>query len=435
MSAPFTYPLIEGFWIRNYKAFRQIAVGSSFSQSVVVDFAGDAPPPPYELTPFTVFVGDTGTGKSTILDAFAFLSDCINQDINSAINQRGGFESVYHFGGAGPLSIGIVYRPCGEPQSLTYVLSIDYDPGTRRPFIETEAIIYRDHLPGSQPRPVLLFQNGEKHTRLLQPWMGVSGSALEQIKRTDHTRLGLAALAQFEDLPDIPNLKLYLDKFFVSCYASSNAAHLSPPKFKFTPAGNLSIDLKRVKDKHPFDFENILNVIAGRMPGVEKINFETSESGRSLLTFKLAGLDVAVHPNQLGEGSLRLLSHLTLFEDPVPTPLLGIEEPAAFMGASQILAFTKLVRYHIRELGGTQFFVTTNNNTLIDQIDPTEVWFLSRDINGNIQVSRGLDELQFLGIDLNVVGPYWYSDYLYREQMPEGTKSAILYRSSISGGI
>ena len=428
MSVSPNYPLIEGFWIRNYKAFRQIAVGSSFQQSVVMDFEGDVVP--YELTPLTVFVGDTATGKSTILDAFAFLADCINHGIGPALAHRGGFESVYYFGGTGPLSIGVVYRPCGESQSLTYILNIDRDMRTHHPFIETEAIVYRDHQPGSPPRPVLLFQNGEKRVRLVQPWVGASGTALAQVKQTDHMHLGLAALSQFEDLPDIPNLKLYLDRFFVSCYYSSNAANLSPTRFKCMPGSNLAHDLKRIKDKHPFDFESILDMIAGRMPGIEKIIYETTEAGRSLLTFKLNGLEAAVYPTQLGEGSLRLLSHLTLFEDPVPTPLLGIEEPAAFMGASQIKAFTKLLQYHIRELGGTQFFVTTNNNILIDQIDPMEVWFLSRDKNGSICISRGLDELQFLGVDLNTVGPYWYSDYLYREQIFEGTESAILYRSS-----
>jgi len=432
MSVPLYYPLIEGFWIRNFKAFRQIAVGSSFQQSVVMDFEGDVMP--YELSPLTVFVGDTATGKSTILDAFAFLADCVNQGINTALSHRGGFESVYHFGGAGPLSIGIVYRSCGEPQSLTYALNIDIDRRTRHPFVETEAIIYRKHQPGSQPRPVLLFQNGEKQNRLVQPWVGASGSALEQVKRIDSTHLGLNALAQIEDLPDIPQFKLYLDKFFVSCYASSNAANLSPPRFKFMPGGNLAHDLKRIKDKHPFEFDNILNVIASRMPGVEKIIYETSESGRSLLTFKLADLESVVHPAQLGEGSLRLLSLLTLFEDPVPTPLLGIEEPAAFMGASQIKAFTKLIMYHVQELGGTQFLITTNNNILIDQIPPTDVWFLMRDDEGNIHSSRGLDELQFLGIDLNSVGPYWYSEYLYREHEPAGAMSMVLNRPSVPAG-
>ena len=330
---------------------------------------------------------------------------------------RGGFESVYHFGGTGPISIGIVYRPCGEQRSLTYILNIDWNKTSRNLFVETEALIYRDHQPGSPPRPVLLFRNGDQRTRLIQPLVNISGSALDQVKRTDAMHLGLATLAQFEDLPDIPQFKHHLDKFFISCYVSSNAASLSPPKFKLPPSGNLATDLKRLKDKHPFEFKDILDVIAKKMPGIESINFEVAESGRSQLSFKTVGREDIVYPTQLGEGSLRLLSHLLLFEDPIPTPLLGIEEPAAFMGASRIQAFTTLIQHHIRELGGTQFFATTSNNTLIDLVDPTEVWFLLRDDTGMISASRGLDALQFLGIDLNSVEPYWYSEHLYRDQV------------------
>ena len=416
MNVSLNYPLIEGFWIKNYKACQQISIGSNFVQSIVTDF-GDVTFAPYELGSLTVFAGDSGTGKSTILDAFAFLADCINHGISGAIKHRGGFESIYHFGGTGPISIGIVYRPCGEPQTMTYILNINMDPATRRPFVETEAIIYREQQPEIQPRPILLFQNGDKHVRLLRPWLGASGSELELVKRTDSTHLGLSALAEFEDLLDIPQFKRYLDQFFVSCYASSNAAMLSPPRFQCTPGGNLAHDLKRIKEKHPFEFESILDVIAGRLPGVDKIIYSISEAGRAQLTLKLSGLEAAIHPAQLGEGSLRLLSHLILFEDPIPTPLLGIEEPAAFMGASQILAFVNLVQNHIRELGGTQFFVTTTNNTLIDQMDPTNVWFLLRNTHGSIHTSRGLDELLFLDVDIDSVGPYWYSEYLYRDQM------------------
>jgi len=428
MSIPPAYPLIEGFWIRNYKAFRQIAIGSSFQQSVVMDFEGDVVP--YELTPFTLFVGDSGTGKSTILDVFSFLADCIHYGINDALTRRGGFESVYHFGGSGPISLGVVYRPCAEQRSITYILNIDRDKRTLRPFVETEAIIYRDHQPGSQPRPILLFQNGEKHIRLLQPWTGASGSDLDQIKRTSSHHLGLTAFANIEDVPDIPHFKLYLSKFFTANYLSGNAAGLSPPKFKIAPSGNLAHDLKRLREKHPGEFANILNVIAQRLPGVEEILFEHSEAGRSILSLKVSEHDTAIYPAQLGEGTLRLLSHLTLLEDSAPTPLLGIEEPAAFMGYSQIVAFVKLIAYHIRELGGTQFLATTNNNVLIDQMDPTEVWFLTRTSLGSIQVSRGVDELQFLNVDLNSVGPYWYSQYLYTEQ-GENASDSVIHRSAI----
>jgi predicted ATPase len=128
------------------------------------------------------------------------------------------------------------------------------------------------------------------------------------------------------------------------------------------------------------------------------------------------------------------LSHLTLFEDPIPTPLLGIEEPASYMGHSQIMAFVDLIQHHVRELGGTQFFATTNSNTLIDLVDPTEVWFLRRDEGGSIQASRGLDDLQFLDVDINSVGPYWYSQYIYSTQESSPLTSSIVEKSSISTG-
>jgi len=433
MDVPPTYPLVEGFWIRNYKILRQIAIGSSFQQSVVMDFAGDFVP--YELTPLTLFVGDSETGKSTILDAFTFLADCINYGIHYALANRGGFQSVCTFGGTGPISIGIIYRPCAESRTLTYILNVDQNQRTHVPFVETEAIIYRDQEPGSQPKPILLFQNGKKQTRLVQPWVGASGSDLDEVKRTNNQHLGLTSLARFEDLPDIPILKHNLCNFFVSSYVSSNASNLSPPEFKSQagrsqisgsgsatyekkspPSGNLALDLKRVKEKHPVEFDSILNVIATRLSGIEKINYFANETGRSILSFNRPGHEGVIYPTQLGEGTLRLLSHLLSLEDPIPTPLMGLEEPASFMGKSQITAFVRFIQHHIRELGGTQFFVTTNNNVLIDQMDPGDVWFLIRDDSGAIQTTRGIDELQFFDIDINSVGPFWYSEYLYRDQ-------------------
>lgn len=59
-------PIIEGFRIQNYKVLQDITIGKLWNQR-------ESKP----LTPLTVVIGKNGVGKSTLFDAFGFLSDCL----------------------------------------------------------------------------------------------------------------------------------------------------------------------------------------------------------------------------------------------------------------------------------------------------------------------------------------------------------------------
>ncbi|GHT13352.1 ATPase [Planctomycetales bacterium] len=419
MSVVPAYPLIEGFWIRNYKAIRQIALGSSFQQFAVMD--GESDFVPYELSPLTVLVGESGTGKSCILDALHFIADCLTQGLDEAIAQRGGYDAIYYRGGVGPVAFGIVFRYNAEPTPLTYILNIDKLP-TGRGYIETEAILYRNAETG-QPRPVLFFQNGEKSTRRVQPWYHASSSDLESVKKIDNKTLALKTLARIEDLPDIPQFAQYLSQYFIASFTSSNASSLSPTKFKLNQTENLASDLKRVKAKHPHEFDNIFNAVAKRIPGWERVEYKLTESGKPILSIYKTGMTEPVFPAQVSESDLRLLALLTLLEDPIPPRMLGLENPATNLAPAHTVAFAKSIRRYLQQFGATQFFLTTHSNVLIDQMDPTDVWRLYSDPSGNTMASRCLDELQFQGINLDSVGPFWWTDYIYRN--PAGYQSGI----------
>ncbi|MDR1925075.1 MAG: hypothetical protein LBQ66_11950 [Planctomycetaceae bacterium] len=414
MSFSILQPTIEGFWVKNFKVLKQISLGSSFQQSLVTDLEQELAS--YELTALTTFVGASGTGKSTILDVFAFLSDCMQFGIDEAFARRGGFDYVYTQGGVGPISIGIVFRACSEPRPLTYALNIARKQGIATPYVESEALIYRSNQHGASTQPIMFFQNGDKYTRHVVPWHNANFQDIETVKRTDQKHLALGVLGGFDDLPDVPQLKRHLEQFHLACFTPDNASKLIPSKFKVVQSGRLETEFKRMEEKHRFELPGILDVVAKRIPFVETITFDKNELGRPILYFKIKGIEKPFFANQMGEGALRLFSHLLLFEDPMPTPMVGIEEPSACMDDAQIQAFVSHIRKHVTEMGGTQFFITSHQQNLIDFMDPTEVWVFDFDNEGNIQVYRALDELAFQGINLNTIGPYWYTDYLYRNK-------------------
>ena len=57
---------IEGFRIKNFGSLKDVTLGKLWNQQ-------KSKP----LTPLTAVIGKNGVGKSTIVDAFGFLSDCL----------------------------------------------------------------------------------------------------------------------------------------------------------------------------------------------------------------------------------------------------------------------------------------------------------------------------------------------------------------------
>ncbi len=407
-------PTIEGLWVRNYRLLQQIALGSSFQQSVIPDDDSDLAP--YELTPLTVLTGPGGLGKSTLLDVFAFLADCLKEGLDVALAKRGGFNAVCTQGSEGPISIGIVFRACSEPKPLTYAVNINQRRGSTNPYIESEVLVYRGVQHGVSSQPLLFFQNGDKTARHVMPWHGVTQTALDKIRRTDPKHLGLSEIGLIEDIPDAPSLLRHLESLHRACYRPDNAIGLSPPQFAAVPGERLSAELKRIEEKHRFEFGTMLQTIASRIPRMERIYIEKTESGRTYLFFKDKRFPTAFAAHQMSEGTLRLFSHLLLLEDSSPPPLVAIEEPDCYMGPELIESLARKIRTHTTEFGGTQFFLTTHNPILVDQMDPSEVWLFFEDASGVTRTCRAYDELVFQGIDINTIGPGWYGEYLYNKK-------------------
>ena len=76
---------IAGIQIKNYGSLKKIKLGKLLS-----DNKGK------ELTNMNAIIGQSGTGKSTLADAFGFLADCLEKGVEVAcdLNGRGGYEKI-----------------------------------------------------------------------------------------------------------------------------------------------------------------------------------------------------------------------------------------------------------------------------------------------------------------------------------------------------
>ena len=135
---------IEGFRIKNYRVLKDITLGKLWNT-----------PDTQPLTPMTAVIGKNGVGKSSLFDAFGFLSDCLKLGVEEACDARGrgGFERIRSQGKATrQSSLKFYYRGWSRARPITYELAIDLDD-ENRPYVAHE-ILHQFH--GGQKRAIRL---------------------------------------------------------------------------------------------------------------------------------------------------------------------------------------------------------------------------------------------------------------------------------------
>lgn len=124
---------IAGIQIKNYGSLKSIKMGKLL-------FDGNGK----ELTNMNAIIGQSGTGKSTLADAFGFLADCLEKGVEVAcdLNGRGGYEKLISQNVNEPIEFEIYYRETSNEPPITYELSIGLDKYDR-PVVEKERLRQR----------------------------------------------------------------------------------------------------------------------------------------------------------------------------------------------------------------------------------------------------------------------------------------------------
>jgi predicted ATPase len=353
-------PRIEYLHIQNYRALKNLELK--------------------KITPLTVFLGPNGSGKSTIFDAFAFLSECFSIGLRKAWDKRGRFRELRTRGADGPIVIELKYRERKGTPLITYHLSIDENPGG--PYIAEEWLHWRR---GQTGKPFRFLDFKEGAGRVITGDMPA-----EQDERVEETlaspeMLAVNTLGQLARNPRVSALRRFITDWYLSYLTAENTRGIpeAGPQERLSATGdNLPNVIQYLKEQHPKQLKEILEILSKRVPRLEKINSEVLADGRLMLRIKDAPFTQPILARYASDGTLKMLAYLTVLYDPDPPQLVGIEEPENQLHPRLLRGLAEECR---ATTAYTQLLVTTHSPFYVNGLRPDEVWVLYRDKEGFTQ--------------------------------------------------
>ncbi len=297
---------IEGFRVKNYRVIRDITLGKLWNT------------PTDPLTPITAVIGKNGVGKSTIFDAFGFISDCLKGGVEEACESRsrGGFEKIRSQGKEGTIEFHISYKEDNNTQAITYELEIDIDE-SGRPYVKKERL--RQGRKGQDRGfsfSFLMLNEGrdiawkgeeegkkiEEHIEQIDLFRLIEriqhgeeveeSKEIELVELEDTRKLGIATLGALKQHPRISRFRRFIEGWYLSYFTPEDARNLpltGPQKHLNIHGDNLANVIQFMEREHPHKFQAILEKISSKIPGINKISTEKSADGRLLIRFNDKG--------------------------------------------------------------------------------------------------------------------------------------------------
>lgn len=425
---------IDGFRIKNYRALKDITLGKLWNMQ------GSKP-----LSSMTAVIGKNGSGKSTLFDAFGFLGDCLKFGVEEACDRegRGGFERLRSQGVNDPIEFEVYYKEDGKTRPITYELTIDIDD-SGRPFVLYERL--RQRRKGQKhgrPFSFLILNKGEGvvwkgeadgteddadggpldlkglFAKLkAEAKRGEEGSATELVELEDNRKLGIATLGSLKQHPRISAFRRFIEGWYLSYFTPDAARSLplaGPQKHINIHGDNLGNVVQFMEREHRTQFQKILNRIADKIPGIDKIAWEKTPDGRLLLKFNDSAFADPFFAQQMSDGTLKVFAYLLMLEDPTPPPFVCIEEPENGLYHKLLGALADEFREHATgRKGGSQIFVTTHQPYFVDALSPEETWILEKGDDGFSTIRRASENALVMSMveEGLPLGGLWFSDYL-----------------------
>lgn len=363
-------PALRSFRLKNFKAVRD---------SGTVRF-----------TPLTAFIGNNGSGKSSIVEGLETFRTIVEQGLDTAMQRWRGFEHVWYQGTPRKLRT-VDERPCyTDPISFelrggirnlafTATMKVNMGPGGNEIFIQNETFLIRGRfrLDRTSDGIVTTQVEGESPTSFPYP---DGESALRWLNLPRFLWNPGDFISEWQPISLIPE----------AMGSPIPQKRTGGPVRLAKNGSNIAEYLLSIRNFDQNAFDGIVETLQYVLPyaGDLQPTF-TSELERTIYLQMTEG-HFKVPGWLLSTGTLRIVALLALLRHPKPPPLAIIEEVENGLDPRTIHLLVDEIRNTV-ESGRTQIILTTHSPYLLDLLDLSHIVLVDR-VNGEPTFSRPADQ-------------------------------------------
>jgi predicted ATPase len=332
--------MIEKIIIENYKSIRKIDL---------------------DLKPINIFIGANGAGKSNFISFFEMIKKIFEESLQNYIADNGGIDNLLYF---------------GRKRSEYIKGLIDFD--------NTNAYYFT--LKPSQNNRAYFEREGDyfnlryKKDKIYQStWnnrlWGTGDEESNVIKSEDFRAKYIKH--------DLNSFKVY------HFHDTSKNAKIKQPcsindnsELK-EDGGNISAFLFLLREKNPKVFKLIEGILKSSAPFFDKFDLKPDRINEQYiqLEWKERGSDMYLNAHNFSDGTLRMISLITLLLQPIPPKTIIIDEPELGLHPAAINILSGLIK---KASDQSQIIISTQSVNLIDNFLPEDIITVDRADNQSV---------------------------------------------------
>ena len=373
-----------------------------------------------DIPPFCVIIGANGTGKSTLFDIFGFLRDALKNNIRQALQIRGGYREIITRGQEQEdIEIELQFRMniLDTERLVTYQIIIGQN--NNRPVIKREILRYKRGEHG-KPFHFLDFQLGQGYAITNEEDFSKPDKELdrEEQQLESNDILAIKGLGQFQRFKAATAFRSLIENWHVSDFHISEARgskEISYAEYLSPTGDNIATVAQYIYQQYPEIFQQILERMKQRVPGISSVEAKETEDGRLILRFQDQAFKDPFIDRYVSDGTMKMFAYLILLFDPNPHPLLCVEEPENQLYPTLLKELAEEFA-HYSDQGG-QVFVSSHSPDFINAVPLASIFWLIKS-QGITQIHRAADS----EILKNLVAEGDLPGYLWNQGWFEGVE-------------